>query len=100
MRSINQQSHSTETLNRTITFSASGQASFSGTNVRSASASGAANSSYDSQWEDHWWSGQESWASGGTYQNTTYDDYTLTLHKFEDLTRLCPVASERPGCDP
>lgn len=75
MRSINQQSHSTETLNRTITFSASGQASSSGSNVRSTSASGAADSLYHSEWEDHWWSGQESWASGGTYQNATYDDY-------------------------
>lgn len=53
VRSIHQQSHSTESLNRTIAFSASGQAASSGSNLRTASASGAADSSYHSQWEDH-----------------------------------------------
>ena len=92
VRSIHQESHSTESLNRTITFSASGQATSSGSNVRSASASGQGESFYHSEWEDHWWSGPETWASqvetfrdpgsaggnsasGGTYQNATYDDY-------------------------
>ncbi|MGB9688148.1 hypothetical protein, partial [Thermogutta sp.] len=75
MRSIHQQSLSTETLNRTITFSASGQATSSGSNVRSASASGQADSFYHSEWEDHWWVYEEIWASGGTYQDATYDDY-------------------------
>ncbi len=39
------------------------------------SVSGQADSFYDSQWEDHWWLSQETWASGGTWQNATYDDY-------------------------
>ncbi|MCR4415675.1 MAG: hypothetical protein NUV77_24955, partial [Thermoguttaceae bacterium] len=56
MHSIHQESDSTETLDRTVTFSASGQATSSGSKVRSASASGQADSFYDSQWEDHWWS--------------------------------------------
>ncbi|GAB6166132.1 hypothetical protein JCM19992_21320 [Thermostilla marina] len=75
VRSIHQESHSTESLNRTISFSASGRTSSSGSNVRSATAGGAADSFYDSEWEDHWWIGPESWASGGTWQNATYDDY-------------------------
>jgi len=75
VRSIHQRSLSTESLNRTITFSASGQASSSGSNVRIALASGSADSFYDCQWEDHWWNGPETWASGGTWQNATYDDY-------------------------
>lgn len=43
--------------------------------IRSASATGWADAFYHRQWEDHWWSGPEAWASGGTYQNGTYDDY-------------------------
>ncbi|GAB6164077.1 hypothetical protein JCM19992_00770 [Thermostilla marina] len=30
---------------------------------------------YHRQWEDHWWLDAETWASGGTYQNGTHDDY-------------------------
>lgn len=74
VRSIHQESHSTESLNRTITFSASGQATSSGSNVRWASATGSADAFYQGQWEDHWWLGQETWASGGSYHNGTYDD--------------------------
>ncbi|MEJ5342553.1 MAG: hypothetical protein WHT09_13405 [Thermogutta sp.] len=75
IRSIHQESHSTETLNRTVTFNTSGQAASSGTNVRTVSATGSADSFYDSQWEDHWWLDAETRASGGTWQNATYDDY-------------------------
>ena len=75
MRSIHQRSLSTESLNRTITFSASGQASSSGSNVRIALASGSADSFYDCQWEDHWWNGPETRDGGGTWQNAAYDDY-------------------------
>ena len=39
------------------------------------SATGSADSFYDSQWEDYWWNGPETWAGGGTYRNGTYDDY-------------------------
>lgn len=59
VRSIHQESHSTETLNRTVTFNTSGQAASSGTNVRTVSATGSADSFYDSQWEDHWCLGHE-----------------------------------------
>jgi hypothetical protein len=44
-------------------------------NLRSASATGSADSFYHRQWQDHWWLDAETWASGGTYQNATYDDY-------------------------
>lgn len=75
VRSIHQRSRSTESLKRKITGGASGQASSSGSNVRSASASGSADSFYDSEWEDHWWNRPETWDTGGSYRNATYDDY-------------------------
>gem|GEM_PF-6978947 len=81
MRSIRQKSTSTESLNRTITWNDQGQAISSGSQVRSAAASGAADSFYDSQWRDHWWSGPETWAGGGSpeeyfyYLGDAFSDY-------------------------
>ncbi|MBC7352739.1 MAG: hypothetical protein H5U08_10300, partial [Thermogutta sp.] len=49
--------------------------------ARSASASGQADSFYHSEWADYWWSGPETWASGGSYQNAIYDDYTYQWTK-------------------
>ncbi|MBC7337725.1 MAG: hypothetical protein H5U01_15855, partial [Clostridia bacterium] len=45
------------------------------------SASGQADSFYHSEWADYWWSGPETWASGGSYQNAIYDDYTYQWTK-------------------
>ncbi|MGQ9574253.1 MAG: hypothetical protein ACUVUC_02965 [Thermoguttaceae bacterium] len=75
VRSIRQQSTAIENLSRTITWNDQGQELLSGTDARSASATGSADSFCDSEWEDPWWLGSETWASGGTYQNGTYDDY-------------------------
>ena len=73
-RLISQQSTSTQTLGKTSLYT-DGQASTTGGQTRTVSASGVAIAAYSSESSERWWSYGYTEASDDTTQNTTQDDY-------------------------
>jgi len=76
---VYQESHSEEHLNKTTTFTASGQATTTGSDARLVSSSGTADRTYDSEWTEHRWSS----SSGSTYHLETHDDYDYDYSRTE-----------------
>jgi hypothetical protein len=76
---IYQQSHSKEQLDTATTWSASGEPTTTGTDERSVSATGTADSSDSSWWHDQlWYNGNVTSGWGGSFDNATHDDYDYT----------------------